>query len=757
VSRNNTVHQIPAAASSKRVKATLILSSLIIAGVLGGFYLRAGLAASTGKYFDYSVTILMENNDLQSVLSQGSFQASLASQYTLSTGYSAVSHPSEPNYSALISGQIGPNSPDGVCCGQDAHRNIVDSLESHGLTWKAYAEGLANGDCTGGGIDTDHFPFLYFSDIVNNPSRCSNLLGATAGSDAQLLTSLNAGSGWPNYIWLTPNNRNDAHDTSIAFGDSYLAGIVPKILSSTLFSTQKAALFIVYDEGNDVSCSSGGPDCVYASWSGPAAKKGFTSSNPYDHYSYVHTLEDNWALPTLTSNDAGAPVMAEFFNSSASLSISISPSPASPTVGQTVTFTATVSGGTPPYGVGWDFGDGGISVGVSTAHVFSTAGTFNVTAAVTDSATPAHTAVTYVFVTVSPVTAPDFQMFEAPASLTLTSGGSGSAIVSLASVGGFAGTVSLTDTVSPAGLSASFNATRVDLSAGGSASSELILLASSSTGSFTVQITGVSGSLTHSVTVSVIVTAVGSPGFSLSASRSLLKIGRGSSANLTITLTSLKGFSGNVGLSAASSIQGPLFSFNPGTVTLSSGQSANSTLTITIPGSAGQHNYRITITGNSGTLSNSTIVTVHTIKHSVMKVQGPQTIQPGQTVSFIVSATGSDPADIITLTASGLPSGATFDSSTGVFTWTPTHSQEGTHTVTFTAAHNGTPLSDYEFVTITVQGEAAPCILCIPHFSTFWLLVLGGAIGLFTVGAVEAIRARRAAKRARSQMYLLTN
>jgi len=142
-----------------------------------------------------------------------------------------------------------------------------------------------------------------------------------------------------------------------------------------------------------------------------------------------------------------------------------------------------------------------------------------------------------------------------------------------------------------------------------------------------------------------------------------------------------------------------------------------------------------------------------------MKVQGPQTIQPGQTVSFIVSATGSDPADIITLTASGLPSGATFDSSTGVFTWTPTETQEGAHTVTFTAAHNGTPLSDYEFVTVTVQGEVAPCILCnlLPHFSTFWLLVLGGAIGLFTVGAVEAIRARRAAKRARSQMYLLTN
>src|SRR5712692_9080529 len=108
--------------------------------------------------------------------------------------------------------------------------------------------------------------------------------------------------------------------------------------------------------------------------------------------------------------------MGEFFNSSAGLSISISPVPASPTVGQIVTFTATVSGGSPPYGVGWDFGDGGISVGLSTTHVFSTAGTFNVTAAVTDSATPAHKASTSDFVTVSPVTPPDCQMLVAPSS-----------------------------------------------------------------------------------------------------------------------------------------------------------------------------------------------------------------------------------------------------------------------------------------------------------------------------------------------------
>src|SRR5262249_9590324 len=193
--------------------------------------------------------------------------------YTLSTGYSAVSHPSEPNYSALLSGHISPNSDDGICCGQDSGLDLVDRLESGGLTWKAFAEDMSNGDCSGGGIDADHFPFIYFSDITSSPARCSKLLGATAGSDSELVAALNAASGWPNYVWLTPNKSNDAHDTSISFGDSYLSRLVPQILGSTVFKNQRAALFIVYDEGDDVSCSSGGADCLYPFLSGPRAEK----------------------------------------------------------------------------------------------------------------------------------------------------------------------------------------------------------------------------------------------------------------------------------------------------------------------------------------------------------------------------------------------------------------------------------------------------------------------------------------------------
>lgn len=66
---------------------------------------------------------------------------------------------------------------------------------------------------------------------------------------------------------------------------------------------------------------------------------------------------------------------------------------------------------------------------------------------------------------------------------------------------------------------------------------------------------------------------------------------------------------------------------------------------------------------------------------------------------FTVHATDAD-HDPISLTADGLPAGATFDNVAGSFTWTPTADDAGAHTVTFTASDGHT--SSFLVVTITV-------------------------------------------------------
>jgi len=71
-------------------------------------------------------------------------------------------------------------------------------------------------------------------------------------------------------------------------------------------------LFIVYDEGpsNNVFPH----DFIYASWSGPVVKQHYTGVGSYSHYSYLATLEKNWAFTCLVkNNDCNASPMTEFF------------------------------------------------------------------------------------------------------------------------------------------------------------------------------------------------------------------------------------------------------------------------------------------------------------------------------------------------------------------------------------------------------------------------------------------------------------
>lgn len=83
------------------------------------------------------------------------------------------------------------------------------------------------------------------------------------------------------------------------------------------------------------------------------------------------------------------------------LSLDFAFSPTNPAVGATVTFTATVSGGVAPYGVGWDFGDGASGTGPTITHSYASGNTFTVTLTVNDNAS--HTTTTSKSITVSAV------------------------------------------------------------------------------------------------------------------------------------------------------------------------------------------------------------------------------------------------------------------------------------------------------------------------------------------------------------------
>jgi PKD repeat protein len=130
-----------------------------------------------------------------------------------------------------------------------------------------------------------------------------------------------------------------------------------------------------------------------------------TLANPTHAYATAGTF-----TVTLIVTDSSTPAQSVTATHSVTISAKLAAdftfSPTSPTTGQTVTFTSTVSGGTTPYAYSWTFGDGATSAVANPTHAYATAGTFTVTLTVTDSSTPAQSATASHTVTVSgPLTA----------------------------------------------------------------------------------------------------------------------------------------------------------------------------------------------------------------------------------------------------------------------------------------------------------------------------------------------------------------
>ena len=73
-------------------------------------------------------------------------------------------------------------------------------------------------------------------------------------------------------------------------------------------------------------------------------------------------------------------------------STSFTAQPPSGQTGQSISFSASTIGGSPPYAYSWNFGDGSTGTGSSVTHTYSSAGSFNVILTIKDAGSPQQTA-----------------------------------------------------------------------------------------------------------------------------------------------------------------------------------------------------------------------------------------------------------------------------------------------------------------------------------------------------------------------------
>ncbi len=144
-------------------------------------------------------------------------------------------------------------------------------------------------------------------------------------------------------------------------------------------------------------------------------------------------------------------------------------------------------------------------------------------------------------------------------------------------------------------------------------------------------------------------------------------------------------------------------------------------------------NYSVVVSNSAGAVTSSNAnLTVNAAP--VLAAISNRTAAENSLLSFAVTATDSNSINF-TLDP-GAPTGATINSASGIFSWTPTEAQgPGTYTITIRATDNGTPsASDVKSFTATVtESNTAPVLAIISN-----KFVNAGATLTFTNGATDA-------------------
>jgi len=291
--------------------------------------------------YQHIFEIVMENHASQQIIGNANAPQinALAQQYGLATQSYGVTHPSEPNYVALIGGSYfgiqDDNAYDQTTNGVNHTVNqpsLAQQLEGAHLTWKDYQQtmpvaGFKGYDYGNGLYKSKHNPFLNFASMQNDPTELAKMV-----PDTQLFVDL-ATNKAPNFSFIVPDQCHDMHGTSdcsddtglIQMGDNYVSSVVTAIMASQTWKQGNNAIVVTWDEDDfedtnfgccDAGTQNGGGGghiaTVVITNHGP---HGLQDPTPYNHYSLLLTVEDAFGLGCLqnTCDSANVKPMTPLF------------------------------------------------------------------------------------------------------------------------------------------------------------------------------------------------------------------------------------------------------------------------------------------------------------------------------------------------------------------------------------------------------------------------------------------------------------
>src|SRR5215212_6048216 len=229
--------------------ATLALAGLAVLAIGGCGRRSSALSASAGpppralcgkrvrpRAWKHIVWILMENHGDDAVLRSrdAPYARALARACGVATEYSAITHPSLPNYVALTTGATQGIRDDGPPA-----KNATDapSIFSQLREWRTYAESMP-APCAK--ADSGDYAVRH-----NPPPYLERLGAACAHNDLPLPRhpSLHA-----RFTFVVPNVCHDMHDCPVSQGDRWLSRFLPELAQTGEYRHGDTVIFVTWDE-----------------------------------------------------------------------------------------------------------------------------------------------------------------------------------------------------------------------------------------------------------------------------------------------------------------------------------------------------------------------------------------------------------------------------------------------------------------------------------------------------------------------------
>ena len=264
---------------------------------------------TSGRSVEHVWWIVMENHEYGSIIGSkdAPYLNSLAAKYALLTDYYATTHPSEPNYIAMVAGSTLGVTGDGTY--NLSGDSLFRQLTAAGSQWRAYEQDYPFACFTGssaavqpdgpgadGAYARKHDPAISFTYVSGDPVQCAKI--------QPLQNFFPAAAA---FAFITPNLINDMHDGSVAQGDAFLRAFVPLITDDPVFAS--GVLFITFDEGTTNAGSHGdGGGHIATLIVAPGITAGERITTYADHYSLLRTTQALLGLPCLAHSCERLPM-----------------------------------------------------------------------------------------------------------------------------------------------------------------------------------------------------------------------------------------------------------------------------------------------------------------------------------------------------------------------------------------------------------------------------------------------------------------